>query len=797
MTAFIDLELIDGLGLPYVAGAETALKDAPLDPMFDDAWQALLALFPGLSLEPLFDGLSVETLADLVDAVRVGGGEPPDPFRWFTLPCDDADVDALLPVVQALPMVLQANQRGAVFVADTVSYGTNPDTGILLHIQESPHGVDAIYVWQVAGGTGEDVTIVDIENGWRLDHDELITARIRKLSVFGSSDVEHGTSVASLVVGADNGVGMIGVAPNARLELITANRGFVTNPAAAIAVAAAALSPGDVLLIELARSFFGTPTPDILIEFEPAVQAAIALATSRGIVVIEPAGNGNVNLDAFPFLAHTRPGSPTFVDSGAIVVGGTERTPTFTWIRAESSFGTRVDCFAQGGSQLRAATDTAHDAYTNQFGGTSGASAIVAGVVGSLQGMTRAKTNGALAPADVRRLLRDRTLGTEPVNGAAAMIGVMPDLRKLSQSLGNPRILPIGAAVIGLDALLIVHLDADNHMVRRHFTLLTGWGRPIPTPLPAAGFELTACQPAVNSTDEVTPVSRLVFDAYFVGPLGIHKMFWDDSNQTGDVSVSVAPFSSVAQGRSLSAVRPFLDGVVVAAISPAGQIVVMTGDPDVLTSTKLSTAFVLDALGSYRRTDGPALVSRSPGLGDLVAIADNGALTWFTGQPFLSNGTGWSAPIREPTLVEFEPGARPALLVNGAELLVAAVGSEGFLRVTTLDPVTLTIDTPVVVDVQANIDTSGPVALGFAGPNVVVLGVDTDGILRAATRLRGGGNWTPLLPVLAPILVSPLGGVTAASIDVGVIAIVVGTDGVVMSSLSLDGLLFTPLLPLP
>ena len=77
-------------------------------------------------------------------------------------------------------------------------------------------------------------------------------------------------------------------------------------------------------------------------------------------------------------------------------------------------------------------------------------------------------------------------------------------------------------------------------MVRRHFTLLTGWGQPIPTLLldgsRSAGddFELNAAQPAVATSDEAGPPSRLVFDAFFSGPGGIHHMFWDSSNQSGE-----------------------------------------------------------------------------------------------------------------------------------------------------------------------------------------------------------------------------------------------------------------------
>ena len=75
--------------------------------------------------------------------------------------------------------------------------------------------MDAIYAWQVAGGAGDGIRVADIEGGWRLDHDELVSARIRRLSVFGSETIDHGTAVAGIVVGADNGVGTIGIVPNA------------------------------------------------------------------------------------------------------------------------------------------------------------------------------------------------------------------------------------------------------------------------------------------------------------------------------------------------------------------------------------------------------------------------------------------------------------------------------------------------------------------------------------------------------------------------------------------------------
>jgi hypothetical protein len=89
------------------------------------------------------------------------------------------------------------------------------------------------------------------------------------------------------------------------------------------------------------------------------------------------------------------------------------------------------------------------------------------------------------------------------------------------------------------------------------------------------------------------------------------------------------------------------------------------------------------------------------------------------------------------------------------------------------------------------------VGLGLAAPNIVALGVDKQGGLRAATRAMAGGNWTPMAPVLSAFPLSPLGGVTAVSLDIGIMAIGVGVDGVVCFSISLDGLIWPPLIPLP
>lgn len=815
----VDVQLVPGLALPYVEGAESALDDVDLDPSLALAWQTLLAAFPAITLRPLFGLQPVAELADLIAGIRLGGDEPPDPFCWYAIVCDDA-VDAdLTAALVALPMVASATVRAGVLLASTVAYGTNPDTSQTFQIQPAPTGVDAIHAWQVAGGTGLGAQLADIEVGWNLDHEELRTARIHHPASGAPRDTQphggHGTAAIGIMVAADNGVGMVGIVPDADLTLVPDQAVFAAHTVAELAVlagassaarvvaAATAVGNGGVVLIEEATNFLFRPPlpngdpderPDVLIEFLPGVQAAMLIATQRGVTVIEPAGNGGVNLDGPRALAFTRPGSRTF--SFAVVVGEAERTGS-TWAATTTScHGSRVDCFASG-RQVRAPSNVASNAY-EAFTGTSAAGAIIAGVAGAIQGMSLAATGSPLAPADVRRLLSDPRLGTPAVGGG---IGTMPDLRKIARAQGWPRILPAGAAVSADNALVLAMLDDDEHLVVRRWTSFTGWGLPLVLKPPSDGLALTPCQPAVTSTGEAVPEDRLVDDIYVLGPAGVQHLAADSNGDQSDLSTALSPASvpavaAAAQGRSVAAVRTAVDTVVIAAVGPTGRLAVMTGDPDD-PGAAVSDPLVLSTSGMYRRTPGPALASRSTHRADVVAIEDGGGLSWFTGSTDATIGTGWTVVDPDPTMPELSPGARPALLAVGSALLAAAVGIEGWLWVTTLDPDGLAFGPPVVVDASVTVDTAGPVALGVAGLSVVVLGVDTDGVLRAAARAVAGGDWSPLAAVPSAVRLSRLGGVVAVSMpDVGVMAVAVAGDGTVLSALSPDGVLWGPLLPL-
>ncbi len=219
------------------------------------------------------------------------------------------------------------------------------------------------------------------------------------------------------------------------------------------------LRPGDIMLIEVQHAVRDPLDPTRIVgygpvEREPAVAAAIALATAHGIVVVEPAGNSD--LDLGPLLSQG-PAGPH--DTGAIVVGGAACTTGFGGTHClelgsglAENRGQRVDTYGWGervrtlGGGPGTHGQTGH---FDDFSGTSSASAHIAGVLALIQDAVRLgavqaaganlaalATPPALESAALRALLRSDVgvlARTEagPADPRADLIGAMPDLRRV------------------------------------------------------------------------------------------------------------------------------------------------------------------------------------------------------------------------------------------------------------------------------------------------------------------------------------------------------------------------------
>jgi hypothetical protein len=349
-----------------------------------------------------------------------------------------ADVDWLLEELNALDIIEHAYLEPRIELAGRNSrLPRSPDfRSEQGYLNPAPQGIDAYYAWTLPGGRGEGVKIIDIETGWNLKHEDLPPTFYRaglRLSALDARN--HGTAVLGQLVGVDNGYGIIGIAHQARAGVVS---WVGIGVAAAINLAAAKLDPGDVILIEVqaqgpvtghtcecaCQQFESAP-----VEYHPAEFDAIRQATARGIVVVEAAGNGSIDLDhpAYQGRFHR-----AVRDSGAILVGAGE---PFTGLPlCWTNHGSRVDVHAWGESivtagygDLNPSVRNEYQYYTRRFAGTSGASPIVAGAAAVIQGVRRAQGAPPLTPVELRDLLTET--GT-PQGESEKHIGPRPDLRK-------------------------------------------------------------------------------------------------------------------------------------------------------------------------------------------------------------------------------------------------------------------------------------------------------------------------------------------------------------------------------
>ncbi len=432
----------------------------PISLRAEGALDALRAALDGATVRPLFLGASG------------GGSESLASFHRVDAP--DEALDEIASRLRALPFAEGAYVKPAtelaVRAAPSVmgpSAETTPDfTPRQGYLDAAPEGVDARYAWELPGGRGAGVHVVDIEGGWDFEHEDL---RVNKGGVIGGRPYperywrDHGTAVLGVVAGDANSFGVTGVCSDAKVSAVS-HRGRGSAPA--IYDAVEALDAGDIVLVEAHRPgprFNFQPRPDqrgfIPVEWWPDDIAVIQYATERGVIVVEAAGNGAEDLDD-PLYDQPAKGFPRSwvnplrreVDTGSIFVGagapppGTHGRDLHGPDRSKlefSNWGSSLD--AQGWGREVTTTGYGdlqggdeHHAYTDGFSGTSSASPVVVGALGCVQGILRARGQPRLTPASARALLRRGCSPQQDRPGAPVervRIGGRPDVRRMLDAL--------------------------------------------------------------------------------------------------------------------------------------------------------------------------------------------------------------------------------------------------------------------------------------------------------------------------------------------------------------------------
>lgn len=376
-----------------------------------------------------------------------------------------------------------------------VPQGRTPDLSTSQgYLDAAPTGINARYAWTMSGGRGDGVKLIDVEYDWVTDHEDFASDSTRfwggrpacaydgvnNTTGDGSGGSEHGTAVMGILNAPHNGFGVSGIVPNIRFGLSSVCRpldwlfattsheavftlfsgesiaGRTHNIVTSYAIndARSGLSRGDILLVE--QHTFGPSSGErcpwsdcsqweyVAMEYYQHTFDVIRRATSEGIVVVEAAGNGGMDLDASRYWPRFE---ASIRHSGAILVGASNGNGNLN--RAFfSNFGRRIDLNGWGGMVAtlgygsgpagRVApwnVNVINRFYTNNFGGTSSASPIVAGAVASIQGARRAAGRDPLNGSDMRMLLfqtgTPQTRPGTPEDAALSVqgIGRQPNLR--------------------------------------------------------------------------------------------------------------------------------------------------------------------------------------------------------------------------------------------------------------------------------------------------------------------------------------------------------------------------------
>lgn len=332
-------------------------------------------------------------------------------------------------------------------------------------LANSDYGMNTAATENLAGASGKNVTIFNIDTGFDIDHEDIKKFKVNNSYVsyidttkgekeytlpISDGSTQHGTATVSITSADKNSFGVTGLAPDAKLLYTRGNyinsQGVpVSGVARAIVAGASRLAAGDVINISMGGvAQYNGATINIPVGYMDNEKAAIKAATQKGIYVIISAGNSASNYDNAALYGNKYPTKPYNFDDpndpGNYLIGAVTPGPWCTgFFTAEaglgngpagsriafSTYGSRVSpsswgsCVASAGSVIDILSETPgkfsldasnnrvlidanpHDNYTMFFNGTSAAAPLVSGLVASFSSTYKQKNGFAMSPKDL------------------------------------------------------------------------------------------------------------------------------------------------------------------------------------------------------------------------------------------------------------------------------------------------------------------------------------------------------------------------------------------------------------
>jgi len=337
-------------------------------------------------------------------------------------------------------------------VADNVNPPSTGDSNPYYPLQWGHTAIQAPEAWNT-GAQGEGAVVADLDSGFDLTHPDLRDNIIGAVSFVPGEDAQfrgagssHGTHTAGTIAAVDNSIGVVGVAPKAKLLLVKvlADGGSGSFSWMMDGIVYAVQHKANVINLSLGAAFLrngkflddnGTPndpSDDVVIhdakgtqELLVAISKVTGYATKQGVTIIASAGNDANDGNKDKSLVHIPADATGVISVSATGPMGWALAPLTTNLdrfASYSNYGTSaIDLAAPGGDfsypgseivtfrgvrqyvwALDMVLSTAKNGGYTWMAGTSMAAPHVTGVAALVIG----KNGGKMDPARVEAVLR-------------------------------------------------------------------------------------------------------------------------------------------------------------------------------------------------------------------------------------------------------------------------------------------------------------------------------------------------------------------------------------------------------
>jgi subtilisin family serine protease len=335
--------------------------------------------------------------------------------------------------------------------------------------------------WELSRGAGVTVAVVD--SGAKIDHPDLapnIWTNFDEVPGNGVDDDRngfvddvhgvdfttgapgqdltdgngHGTHVAGIIAAAANGVGVVGVAPKAKIMVVKVLDAQLAGTTVGVAAAIRYAAANGARIINL--SLRGT-VPD------PRLNEAIAAAAAANVLVVVGAGNDARDIDTQPVYPASI-AAPNLVSVAATIPQDGRAIADF------SNFGQLTVQLAAPGDAILSTSNTG--GWIDESG-TSMASPMVAGVAALMLG-----ANPRLSAADLRALLLQNAVRA-PLKVAAGYVDALRSVVAASTAVDGgaaqaPRLRVLNATAKGDHTDVQAAVVGSTAAVRRYVVRLDG-----------------------------------------------------------------------------------------------------------------------------------------------------------------------------------------------------------------------------------------------------------------------------------------------------------------------------------